>query len=123
MYIFILPFITLTPSLGLLLLNDRTLPTSFDLDLLLEQLSSALRCASLISLKISYGALSAPSDIPTVYKKLEELLENAFLFPKRTIFSMSLYNEMKKRHLPSLLLLLVKSARSSITSMIIMKAN
>ena len=89
-------FLTLTPSLGLLLLNDRTLPTSFDLDLLLEQLSSALRCASLISLKISYGALSAPSDIPTVYKKLEELLENAFLFPKRTIFSMSLYNEMKK---------------------------
>lgn len=95
-------FLTLTPSLGLLLLDERTLPASFDLDLLLEQLSNALRCASLISLKISYGSLSAPSDIPTIYKKLEELLENAFLFPKRTIFSLDLYNEMKKaQELPS----------------------
>ncbi len=95
-------FLTLTPSLGLLLLDERTLPASFDLDLLLEQLSNALRCASLISLKISYGSLSAPSDIPTIYKKLEELLENAFLFPKRTIFSLDLYNEMKKaQEMPS----------------------
>lgn len=88
-------FLTLTPSLGLLLLDERTLPASFDLDLLLEQLANVLHNSSLISLKISYGSLSSPSDIPAIYKKLEELLENAFLFPKRTIFSLDLYNEMK----------------------------
>lgn len=55
-----------------------------------------LHCASLISLKISYGFLSDSADIPAIYKKLEELLENTFLFPNRTIFSLNLYNEMKK---------------------------
>jgi len=95
-------FLTLTPSLGLLLLNERTLPSSFNLDMLLEQLSNMLHCASLISLKISYGFLSDSADIPAIYKKLEELLENAFLFPNRTIFSLNLYNEMKKaQEIPS----------------------
>ena len=95
-------FLTLTPSLGLLLLDDRTLHASFDLDMLFEQLSNMLHCASLISLKISYGFLSDSADILAIYKKLEELLENAFLFPNRTIFSLNLYNEMKKaQEIPS----------------------
>ena len=88
-------FLNLTPSLGLLLLDERFLSNSLTLDSLFKRILDMLHQISTIPLKISYGHFSEPEQLSAIYKKLEELLENAFLFPKCNVFSLNLYEEIK----------------------------
>ena len=91
-------FLNITPSLGLLLLDGHSMPTSLSFDSFFEKAIDNFHQISNIPIKISYGIFSQPSQLPAIYKKLEELLENAFLFPKCNVFSLNLYEEIKNTH-------------------------
>lgn len=91
-------FLNITPSLGLLLLDGHSMPTSLSFDSFFERTIDNFHQTNNIPVKISYGFFSEPSQLPAIYKKLEELLENAFLFPKCNVFSLNLYAEIKKSH-------------------------
>ena len=108
-------YLNLTPSLSLVLFDENCLSSSSGIsgmaDYLVKQLENALHTA----VRISYGFLPSPSCLRQIYEKLEELLENAFLYPKRTVFPLALYKELQDKQAQGAFSAISSSAGSKIS--------
>ncbi|MDO5423013.1 MAG: response regulator [Eubacteriales bacterium] len=87
-------YLNITPSLSLLLLDAKLTPRASALASdLIAWAKEVCRSTGFVS----YGSFSSLEELRAVYGQLEELLENAFLSPKRQIFPLSLYQEMDEQ--------------------------
>lgn len=89
-------YLNLTPELSLILFRGETLPEDADLETFLGGLTQMIQNKYGVSAKISFGRVSSPTFLGKVYKRLEELLESAFLYPGRTVFPLELYEEISR---------------------------